>query len=229
MTRPYVLHYAPDNASMVIRLALEELQLPFDTVLVDRARQEQTSPEYLRLNPNGLIPVLETPDGPLFETAAILLWLNDTHGGLGAAPEHPGRVRLLKWVFFLSNTLHPALRMMFYPGSYIGERPEDQAQLRRIQQDTIRRHLSTLNAQWQPRATPSMLELYLAPMLRWLALYPAGGDHSWFQIANYPALYHMAAQLEMRPSTFAVQTDEGLGPMPFTAPQLPNPPQGSAT
>ena len=76
------LHYAPDNASLCIRLALEELGLPYETVLVNRATHAQRSPAYLALNPNGLIPVLETPDGPLFETGAILLWLADTHGGL---------------------------------------------------------------------------------------------------------------------------------------------------
>ncbi|MDA0961736.1 MAG: glutathione S-transferase, partial [Proteobacteria bacterium] len=29
MTRPYVLHYAPDNASLIVRLALEEMDLPY--------------------------------------------------------------------------------------------------------------------------------------------------------------------------------------------------------
>ena len=37
----YVLHYAPDNASLIVRLALEEMGLPYRTVLVDRARREQ--------------------------------------------------------------------------------------------------------------------------------------------------------------------------------------------
>ncbi len=52
--------------------------MPYRTVLVDRAAQAQKSPAYLALNPNGLIPVLETPHGPVFETAAILLWLAET-------------------------------------------------------------------------------------------------------------------------------------------------------
>ena len=81
----YILHYAPDNASLIIRLALEHAQVPYRDVLVDRAAVAQRSAEYLALNPNGLIPVLETPEGPLFETGAILLWLADTHGSLGQA------------------------------------------------------------------------------------------------------------------------------------------------
>ena len=59
----YLLHFAPDNASLCIRLALEELRLPYQTALVDRDINAQRSPAYLALNPNGLIPVLETPHG----------------------------------------------------------------------------------------------------------------------------------------------------------------------
>ncbi|NBT31105.1 MAG: glutathione S-transferase, partial [Rhodobacteraceae bacterium] len=76
------LHYAPDNASLCVRLALTEMGLPFETILVDRRARGQKAPAYLRLNPNGLIPTLETPDGPIYETAAILLWLADRQGDL---------------------------------------------------------------------------------------------------------------------------------------------------
>ena len=37
----YVLHYAPDNASLAVRLALEELGVPYRTALVDRAARAQ--------------------------------------------------------------------------------------------------------------------------------------------------------------------------------------------
>ena len=71
----YTLHYAPDNASLIIRLALEAQGVAYDTCLVDRAAQGQSAPAYRALNPHGLIPALQTPDGPMFETGAILLWL----------------------------------------------------------------------------------------------------------------------------------------------------------
>ena len=87
MTPRYRLHYAPDNASLIIRLALEELGQAYETTLVNRQAQVQRSAAYRALNPNGLIPVLETPDGPMFETAAILLWLADRHGALAPSIE----------------------------------------------------------------------------------------------------------------------------------------------
>jgi len=77
MNQPYRLHYAPDNASLIIRLALDEIGAPYEAVLVDRQAEAQKAPAYLAMNPAGLIPVLETPQGPMFETGAILLWLGE--------------------------------------------------------------------------------------------------------------------------------------------------------
>ena len=71
----YKLHYAPDNASLIIRIFLEEIEAKYTCNLIDRKQNSQKDPKYLALNPNGLIPVLETNYGPIFETAAILLFL----------------------------------------------------------------------------------------------------------------------------------------------------------
>ena len=117
----YVLHYAPDNASLVVRLALDHLGVAYETKLLDRSKAAHKAAPYLALNPNGLIPTLETPQGALFETGAILLWLADTHGGLGPAPGDQDRADFLKWLFFLSNTLHPCLRRIFYPDTYCAD------------------------------------------------------------------------------------------------------------
>lgn len=229
MTSPaYILHYAPDNASLVIRLALEELQVPYRTHLVDRSIKAQRAPDYLALNPGGLIPALETPQGPIFETAAILLWLADQHGQLAPAATAPGRADTLKWLFYLSNTLHPALRMLFYPSVYIGAGDADQQRLRDQTRDNILRHLAVLDAHWSARETPSILDLYLAPMLRWVQLYPRDSNRDWFDLSAFPALHRMTMMLEPRASVHAAQAAEGLGPTPFTAPQVPHPPEGSA-
>jgi glutathione S-transferase len=231
----YILHYAPDNASMIVRLALEQLTLPYSAQLVDRAVVGQRTPAYLALNPNGLIPVLETPAGPLFETGAILLWLGDTHGGLGPAPQDPARGDYLKWLFFVANTLHPALRMMFYPDKYIGSDPAQQQALRLGLQDQVKVALAQLDRKaasspdWLGASTPTALDFYIACCLRWCALYPLNTSHSWFDLNATPALAQMCSNLEAQPCVAALQTAEGLGDTPFTAPSYANPPQGSAT
>ncbi len=234
-----VLHYAPDNASLIVRLVLEELGVPYRTQLVERAAQAQRSAGYLALNPGGLIPVLETPDGPLFETAAIVLWLADRHGALAPDTQAPARGDFLKWLFFTSNTVHAQLRMLFYPAKYVGEDAAAQAHLRRTltrrspDHMTLPDALDLLDARYctrgaAPVGAPDVLDYYIATLLRWCALYPAG-QTAWFELQEYPGLLTLAQDLETRPAVRAVRAAEGLGPAPFTAPSYANPPEGSAT
>jgi glutathione S-transferase len=228
MTARYRLHYAPDNASLPVRLALEELGADYAAVLVDRSRQAQRAPGYLKLNPAGLIPVLETPDGPIFETAAILLWLADRHGALAPLPADPGRAAFLKWLFFASNTLHAGLRLRFYPALYAGGDPSAQAALRTATGAHLARQFALLDAaaaEWDRGLT--VLHLYLAPMLRWAALYPDGAT-GWFALADYPRLAALCEELERRASLRAAAAAEGLGTAPFTAPVHARPPEGAA-
>ena len=235
MKPEYRLHYAPDNASLVIRLVLEELGQPYETVLVDRKAQAQNSPEYRALNPGGLIPVLETPDGPVFETAAILLWLSERHAAMAPQPGSADRAAFLKWLFFASNTLHADLRMLFYPDKYIGAAKGDQDQLQKVLRQRLHRHLTSLDQAaaarpaWLGAPQPSVLDYYLACQMRWMALYPAQADKSWFVIAHYPSLQRLCAALEHRPAVTAAREAEGLGATPFTSPAYANPPEGSAT
>lgn len=228
----YNLHFAPDNASLIIRLALEHRGLPYRAALVDRTTQAQQGPAYRALNPNAQIPVLETPQGPIFETGAILLWLADTHGGLGPAPDASERGAFLKWLFFASNTLHPGLRMIFYPEKYIAA---DQAEVLRIGvQAHLARCFTTLETAaasapaWLGGDAPTILDFYLAGLVRWPQIYPTDCDRSWFDLAALPVLAQVCAKLEGLPCTAALQKAEGLGTTPFTNPTLPKPPIGSA-
>ncbi|WP_421999711.1 glutathione S-transferase family protein [Roseovarius mucosus] len=231
MTTPYRLHYAPDNASVIIRLTLEELGIPYDTVLLERSKQAHAAPAYLALNPGGLIPTLETPEGPIFETGAILLWLADRHTRLAPAPQSPDRGDFLKWLFFLANTAHTALRISFYPEKYVGPDPAAQGLLRATMQARFADHLDILEtraAPWFSPETPSVLDYYLACLMRWRALYPEG-TRGTYDAGAWPRLHALLTHLETRPATSRVATAEGLGPHPFTAPQYCNPPEGSAT
>jgi glutathione S-transferase len=230
MTTPYRLHYAPDNASLIIRLVLEELGAPYTTALVDRANSQQRSPAYLALNPNGLIPVLETPSGAMFETGAILLWLADRHGTLAPKPSHPDRADFLKWLFFVANTLHADMRMLFYPEKYVGPDASAQSALQRMLHTRLNTHLLHLDEMVARDPRPAMvLSYYIAGILRWMALYPQNSDRSWFDLTRSPNLYRLMTDLETRPAVLAAQIAEGLGPTPFTAPVFATPLEGSAT
>ena len=217
------LHYAPDNASLCVRLALEFANRPDRTALVNRAAAGQRSASYLQLNPAGLIPALETPSGPIFETGAILLWLADSAPGtLMPAPDAPGRGAALSWLFWMSNTLHPTLRTLFYPEQYLPAAPSS---LRHAAKHRLASHLDLLEAEWSPDHVAQMC--YLAPMLRWPALY--GGPAGWYDLGNWPRLHLFAQVFEQMPATKRAAAAEGLGATPFSAPHHPIPPEGSPT
>lgn len=224
----YLLHYAPDNASLIVRLVLEEAGLPYQTALVDRAARAQDGAAYRAINPAGLIPALETPQGALFETGAILLWLADRHG-FGPGEAEPGRLVLLKWLFFLANTVHADLRQMFYPEQYVP--PGATTGHHALLTQRLQRHFALLDRAAAdtpgPFAVGGVLAPYAACLMRWAVLYP-DGQPEWFVLADYPALSRLAHRLEARPATQRLAMAEGLGRHPFTAPDHAAPPQRSA-
>jgi len=227
----YVLHYAPDNASLIVRLALEETGLPYRCALVDRAARAQDSAAYRALNPTGLIPTLVTSDGPISETAAILLWLSETHpnAGLAPLPGSPLRQSFLKWLFFLSNTAHTDLRQIFYPTKYVA--PDAIPGHAALAHARMRQHFGLLDhaAAETPAlfTAPSVLGAYCAVLMRWSVLYPQNAA-KWFDAAQVPALQAIAQQLESRPATHAAARAEGLGATPFSMPAPALPPEGTA-
>ena len=181
------------------------------------------------MNPNGLIPVLETPDGVLFETAAILLWLSERHPSL-LPFDGTTRASALKWLFWMSNTLHSTLRVLFYPEQYIAPDHVD------ILSATTRQRLitqlqildgATKDAPWIGGETPTILDCYLCPMLRWMQLYPLNAPDR-PTLSDFPNLHRIALKNETHRSTKSAQAAEGLGDTPFSAPSYPNPPEGSA-
>ena len=115
------LHYFPGNASMTPHLLLEELGVPFELKLVDRANNAHKSPEYLKMNPNGLIPVLIDGDLVLYETAAIVLHLVDTHRSAGLAPDigTAERAHFYKWLVWFAASLVPQFQIYFYTERYL--------------------------------------------------------------------------------------------------------------
>jgi glutathione S-transferase len=117
------LYYHPGNASLAPHMLLEEIGTPFELVLVDRANAAHKSPEYLKLNPNGQIPVLVDGDFVLYESAAICLHLADTSPHAQLAPPLGTRERahFYQWLVWCTNTLQAMLMHYFY-----GERMVDE-------------------------------------------------------------------------------------------------------
>lgn len=224
---PLVLHGSPDSANLVVRLVLEELGLAYEDAWVDRSTNAQQSADYLRLNPQGLIPVLvdADQDAPLFETGAILLHLADSTGRLAPLPDDPRRGRLLKWLFFISNTLHADLRLSFYPQKYL----RDPGLFETLRDGVSRRldaHFQLIEAELQRHGGPFLLgeeltvaDFYLAVCARWSQLYPV---ESAMPLPDCHFLIEMLTGLQARPSVRAALMREDIPGDAFIDPQMPD-------
>jgi glutathione S-transferase len=172
-----LLHHYPGNASFAVHVLLRELGVPFELVLVDRTQAAHKSADYLRLNPNGQIPVLQ--DGPLvlYETAAIVLHLVDRHPSAGLAPPlgSDARAHFYKWLMWSTNTLQAMLMHYFYPERLVDEGQADAArQVRAHAEVRIGGMLQQVDDQLAGHAEPwflgttySALDAYLFMLCRW--------------------------------------------------------------
>lgn len=171
------LHHYPSTAAMVPHIVLEELGAAYERVLVDRAVDAHRRPEYLRLNPNGLIPVLTDGDLVLYETGAILLHLCDTHPQAKLAPEvgTPQRAHFYKWMLWLADTLQASLVVYFYPHRWMDEGNEaGAAELKRHAERKVGGLLEQLESQlashggpWFMGADYTALDAYVFTLCRW--------------------------------------------------------------
>ena len=80
------LYTGPTPNGRKITIALEEMELAYETRYVDILDGDQHKPDFLKLNPNNKFPVLIDPDGPdgerfvLWESGAILWYLAEKTG-----------------------------------------------------------------------------------------------------------------------------------------------------
>lgn len=240
----YILYYSPDSANLIVRMALQEADVAYEARLVDRSRGEQRSSEFLRLNPQGLLPVLvhrratthsnngSVADTVLFETAAICLYLIDRHPLLGPGINHDGRGDLYRWLFYISNTLHADLRIRFYAERYMGDR--DAGHLRDMVSERILGHLQLLdrhiaahNGIWMLDSGFSALDLYLGVCCRWLMLYPAGYPVAINQVSSNTHVWRLLTALEKRPAVARACNAEWIKAPFFINPSRAEPAEGS--
>ena len=156
---------------------MKELGEQFRLRLVDRAVNAQKSPAYLKLNPNGLIPVLVDGDLVLYETAAICLHLVDTHAGAGLAPAAgtPERAHFYKWLVWMTNTVQATLLLYFYPERMVDEgNAAGAAQIRAHAEakiggmlDQLDRQLASHGGPWLLGEAYSALDSFAFVLCRW--------------------------------------------------------------
>ena len=209
------LHYFPGNASLAPHILLEELGAPYELALVDRAAGAHKSPAYLKLNPNGLIPVWVDGDLVLYETAAICLHLADTHPAAGLVPPlaTPERAHFMKWLMWLTNTLQATLIVYFYPERWADDESAI-AQVKAHAEARVAPLLDQLEAQLASHGGPWLLgdaygavDPYAFMLCRWTRGFARPAR-------SLPALGAYLGRMLERPAVRRVMENEGL-PAPW--------------
>jgi len=102
-----VYYYSPMSSAVRVTWAIDELSVPCERVLVDFRKGETKAPEFLKLNPNGKVPLLVVDGQPIFESLAIIVHLGETYGVAKGLYPVPGleRAQCLKWIAWGSASL----------------------------------------------------------------------------------------------------------------------------
>jgi glutathione S-transferase len=176
------LHHSPGTAGMTPHLLLLEMGLPHRIHWLDTRAGEHKSPAYLALNPSGLMPALVDGEAVVFETAAIVLHLCETHPEAGLAPPvgDPLRPAFLKWLVWLSASLQSLVPQQFFaerlvaPGNAAGA-----AEVRAQVQQMIAARFDVLEAEFARHGGPwvlgerfSALDAYAFMLGRWTRAMP---------------------------------------------------------
>jgi len=105
------LHTAATPNGRKISIALEELGLDYETIFVHLDREEQMSKEFLALNPNHKIPVLEDDGQVIWESGAVLLHLGERHDPKGIILPKDSKTRMdaIQYAFFQTGGVGPNL------------------------------------------------------------------------------------------------------------------------
>jgi maleylpyruvate isomerase len=118
MSGPLVLHgYWRSGTSYRTRIALNIKGVEYTQAPVDLRAGTQTSDAFLALNPQGLVPALETPDGVLTQSSAILEWLEECYPAPPLLPRAPGERAVVRaMAMAVACDIHPLnnLRVLKY-------------------------------------------------------------------------------------------------------------------
>ena len=219
----YTLQSIPDFASLIVHLVLEELGQPYTLNTLNFDAGDLDSPAHRALNPFGKIPAMQTPDGPMFETAAITLWLADRHGALAPAPTAPDRADFLSWFFFTNFSLHTGMMNLVHPYRAGGEDISfavSQTTHARLMSElaTMDTMIASRKPRWLSAKEPSILTYHLAVLMRWMKAFAYFPEHA-IDSANFPAIHAILRAMETRPAAIRAAADEGLTGAFFSNPE----------
>lgn len=199
------LYYLKGACSLVPHVALEWIGAGYEAEAATHSTIK--SPEYLKLNPQGAVPLLIDGDFVLSQNIAILSYLDARHPEtqLLGSDTIEGKARGMRWLAFVNSDIHPLFGAIFHA-------PEgfDAATVEKLQANARERILNRLeqaNEQLKTQETLadafSVADVYLYVILRWCK----GKDIDFSGLSELPAFY---ARVENNPHVQNVLKAQGL-------------------
>ena len=201
------LYSMPTPNGVKVSIMLEECGLPYEPHAVRFDANEQKSPEFLSLNPNGKIPAIIDPNGPggepltLFESGAILLYLAEKTGQF-MPPDVAGRYHALQWIMFLVGAIGPFFGQVGFFHKFAGKDYPDKRPRDRYVHES-RRLLEVLNRTlagrpWMLGDAYGIVDMAVFPWVRGLLQFYRAGEL--VGIADFPEVTRVLEAFLARPA-----------------------------
>lgn len=191
------LHYHPFSTfARRVTIALIEKGIPYEPVVVDMAARKHKDPAYLALNPYGRVPTLEEDGFVLYESSAILNYLESTHPQPPLAPaDARGRALVDMHVKLCDLQLSRHTSTIVFPKRFLPREKWDDKAMAQAKSE-IEKHLEIVERQLGGREYMvgdrySLVEVAYTPFLHFLPL---------MEIAPPPGVAAWAARMAARPS-----------------------------
>ena len=114
MTPITLYHNGPSTCSQKVRLILELKKLDYESKIIDLMSGEQHDPEYVKLNPNHVVPTLVVNNMALIESSLINEYLEDTFPEIKARPKDPLSIHKMRlWIKYI-DSYHPQCGAITY-------------------------------------------------------------------------------------------------------------------
>ncbi len=109
-------YYAPMSTAVLTEAILAELGVPCERVKIDFKAGETQKPDFLKINPNGKVPVIVHDGTSIWESAAITMYLGEVFGVATKLYPAPGpkRGEAMKWIVWGNVTLGEAASRFAY-------------------------------------------------------------------------------------------------------------------
>jgi glutathione S-transferase len=113
-------HTSHSTCSQKVRLVLHEKGVKFDEVRIDLGKKEQLKPDYLKLNPNGVVPTLVDDGVTIIESSVICEYLDEKY------PQNPlvpadiiERARMRAWTHYIEEVSVGAIRVPSFNRAFL--------------------------------------------------------------------------------------------------------------